>query len=433
MSMDSQQKHDTHSQSHTDELNQPTMSRGEYKVPGGKLVAVQVEYQGDALSNLSLDGDFFIDGVDDPSLVVSALEKLLMNNPSSVEEAVAEVCREFPEVQLVGLTADAIESALSRALSSSLAFSISSPSLSSPSAASASSSSSNAEPRTQEGKPPVQSFEEVTCLSPAWDNLDVILLDDEMPRSPAEHMALDEILAREVADGKRAAALRFWQWGSNAAIIGLHQSVTNEVDEKRARELGFTVVRRMTGGGAMFVEPGNTITYSLYVPAHFLDGVTGYEAYKRCDEWALKALNNLGIDARYKPINDITSPTAGKIGGAAQRRFRASYDSHGTGCVLHHVTMAYDIDAAKMVEVLRISREKMADKAVKSAVKRVDPLKSRTTLSRDELYRAMKQQALDIIPHIHETSLNDEISTLDAARDLADRKYASDEWTRIIE
>jgi lipoate-protein ligase A len=54
----------------------------------------------------------------------------------------------------------------------------------------------------------------------------------------------------------------------------------------------------------------------------------------------------LGIAATYQPINDITSP-AGKIAGAAQKRFTG-------GAVLHHVTMAYDMDAAKMLEVLRI-------------------------------------------------------------------------------
>ena len=71
--------------------------------------------------------------------------------------------------------------------------------------------------------------------------------------------------------------------------------------------------------------------------------------------------------------NDIASQY-GKIGGAAQRRFPVG----SGGAVLHHVTMAYDIDAAKMSRVLNTSREKMSDKAVKSAVKRVDPMKSQT-------------------------------------------------------
>ena len=53
--------------------------------------------------------------------------------------------------------------------------------------------------------------------------------------------------------------------------------------------------------------------------------------------------------------------------------------------MLHHVTLAYDIDAEAMGRVLNISREKMRDKAVRSAVKRVDPLKRQTGMSRDAL------------------------------------------------
>ena len=81
------------------------------------------------------------------------------------------------------------------------------------------------------------------------------------------------------------------------------------------------------------------------------------------------------------PLNDITSPT-GKIGGAAQKRL-------GTGAVLHHVTMSYDMDGEKMVQVLRIGREKISDKGIASAAKRVDPLRSQTGLTPDEIIDRM--------------------------------------------
>ena len=60
------------------------------------------------------------------------------------------------------------------------------------------------------------------------------------------------------------------------------------------------------------------------------------------------------MTAAYAGLNDIASP-AGKIAGAAQKRLAG-------GAVLHHVTMAYDIDADKMTQVLRIGREKLSDK-----------------------------------------------------------------------
>ncbi|GAA3501252.1 hypothetical protein GCM10019016_083590 [Streptomyces prasinosporus] len=57
--------------------------------------------------------------------------------------------------------------------------------------------------------------------------------------------------------------------------------------------------------------------------------------------------------------------------------------------MLHHVTMAYDIDADKMLEVLRIGKEKLSDKGTKSAKKRVDPLRRQTGLPREAVIGRM--------------------------------------------
>jgi lipoate-protein ligase A len=67
-------------------------------------------------------------------------------------------------------------------------------------------------------------------------------------------MALDEVLTQRVGARERPPTLRFWPWAAPAVVLGRFQSVRNEVDEEAAREHGIRVVRRMTGGGAMFVE-----------------------------------------------------------------------------------------------------------------------------------------------------------------------------------
>src|SRR5579859_1314401 len=81
------------------------------------------------------------------------------------------------------------------------------------------------------------------------------------------HMALDEVLLERVISGVRGPAVRFWEWTECALVIGSHQSVVNEVDQAAARQLDFTITRRMSGGGTMICEPGRTITYSMYLPA----------------------------------------------------------------------------------------------------------------------------------------------------------------------
>ena len=170
-------------------------------------------------------------------------------------------------------------------------------------------------------------------------------------------------------------------------VIGSFQSVKNEVDLDNADKYGFQVVRRISGGGAMFMEAGSVITYSIYAPTDLVHGMSFADSYAFLDEWVITALKSLGIDAYYQPLNDITS-AKGKIGGAAQKRL-------GAGAVLHHVTMSYDMDAEKMVQVLRIGREKMSDKGTKSAVKRVDPLRSQTGLPRAEIIARMEDTFRD--------------------------------------
>ncbi|HEY8328908.1 MAG TPA: biotin/lipoate A/B protein ligase family protein [Rhodanobacter sp.] len=200
------------------------------------------------------------------------------------------------------------------------------------------------------------------------------------PQSPTLHMALDDVLTHEVGAGRRAPTLRIWEWAAPAVVIGRFQSLRNEVDGAAARRHGIEVVRRVSGGGAMFIEPGNTITYSIYAPQSLVKGLSFQEAYAFFDAWVLQALDELGIKAWYQPLNDITSE-GGKIAGAAQ--------VHRGGAVLHHVTMAYDIDAAKMLDVLRIGREKLSDKGTVSAAKRVDPLRSQTGLPREAVIERM--------------------------------------------
>ena len=243
----------------------------------------------------------------------------------------------------------------------------------------------------------------------------------EGPQAPALHMALDDVMLDEVAAGRRPPTLRIWEWGGPAVVMGRFQSLRNEVDAEGARRHGIEVVRRISGGGAMFIEPGNTITYSIVAPGSLVHGMSFEEAYAHMDQWVIEALGGLGIKAWYQPLNDITSE-GGKIAGAAQTRRR--------GAVLHHVTMAYDIDAAKMMEVLRIGREKLSDKGTTSAAKRVDPLRSQTGLPRADVIAHM----VEAFGHRHGGLVRDTLrpDELGRAQALARDRFATPEWTALL-
>ena len=137
------------------------------------------------------------------------------------------------------------------------------------------------------------------------------------------------------------------------------------------------------------------------------------------DEWVVEALRSLGIDAWYEPINDITSSN-GKIGGAVQARRRSA--------VLHHVTMSYEMDAAKMLEVLRIGQEKVSDKAIQSVEKRVGPLRRQTQLPREEIISRMISTFAE--RNTESGLIDDRLSPeeLAEAEELARTKYGTREW-----
>lgn len=237
---------------------------------------------------------------------------------------------------------------------------------------------------------------------------------------PPMQMALDEVLTRRVGTGQRPPTLRVWEWTAPAVVIGRFQSLRNEVDEEAARAHGITVVRRITGGGAMLTEPGKVITYSIYAPPELVAGMSFVESYAFLDAWVIEALRSLGIDAWYQPINDITS-AQGKIGGAAQaRRY---------GAVLHHTTMAYDISPQKVVQVLRIGREKLSDKGIASAERRVAPLRQQTNLSRE----AITERMLEVFAARHGLEegrlLTEEIAE---AEELVRTKFGTHEWTAVL-
>jgi lipoate-protein ligase A len=230
------------------------------------------------------------------------------------------------------------------------------------------------------------------------------------------HMALDEVLLDQVIAGARPPTMRIWRWIERALVIGSHQSVTNEVDLEAARRHGFLVTRRMSGGGTMLCEPDGTITYSLYLPGTMVAGVSFRKSYALLDAWAVSAFNELGVPASYREINDIISPR-GKIAGAAQARRR--------GFVLHHTTIAHTMDVEMLPRLIRIGRESVVGRGVRSAEKAVSPLAWFTRVSCDEVAAHLEGHFAREFGATASELTPDENAR---ARQLVASKYATDAW-----
>ena len=246
---------------------------------------------------------------------------------------------------------------------------------------------------------------------------------DVIPSTPYPahmHMALDEVLLERVISGERRPTLRIWEWIEPALVIGSHQSVSNEVDVVAARELGFVVTRRMSGGGTMLCERDRTITYSLYLPESVVAGVSFRRSYALLDDWAVRTFVKLGVPAEYREINDIISPR-GKIAGAAQARRR--------GFVLHHTTIAHSMDVDLVPRLIRVGRPNIAAIGVRSADKPVSPLSWFTRLSCADVAQTLVRSFAGEFRTRPSTSSPAE---LDAARLLVSTKYGTPAWVNRL-
>jgi lipoate-protein ligase A len=250
-----------------------------------------------------------------------------------------------------------------------------------------------------------------SCDAYVWDILPPV---PALP--PHEQMALEEVLLEQVVGGDRPPTLRLWEWTERALVLGSHQVLANEVDLDAARELGYQVCRRMSGGGTMIVEPARSITYTLVAPQQLVGEVSFVESYAKLDGWVVACLRSLGVPAAYRPINDLVSPE-GKIGGAAQARRR--------GIVLHHTAIAYEMDPEIVPRLIRIGRDRVSQAGVRSAEKRVSPLARWTSLSRDEVQSRLLAWFARLAP-TRPVRLDEE--TLRDSRRLAGRKYAREDW-----
>lgn len=346
---------------------------GEYKVPGGKLVVVDFEVDAGSIRDFRLAGDFFLEpdgALDDINAAVEGL-----STQADAVAIAAAIRAALPEgAQLLGFSPEAVGTAVRRAL----------------------------------------------VTAPGWRDFEwQIVHEKALP--PRLHLALDEVLAGRVGEGARTPTLRLWEWDENAVVIGSFQSYRNEVDPTGAARHGYDVVRRISGGGAMLMGAGQIITYSLYAPASLVAGMTFADSYAYLDDWVLQALRAIGVDASYQPLNDIAS-RMGKIGGAAQKRL-------ANGGVLHHATLAYDMDGELMAEVLRIGREKLSDKGTASAAKRVDPLRRQTGLSRAEIIQAFTATFRSLTGAIDGAVTAEEYADAEA---LVAAKFATEQWLHRV-
>ena len=194
---------------------------------------------------------------------------------------------------------------------------------------------------------------------------------------PAFNLAAEQYVFDTLA--REESFLMLWQ-NDNAIIIGKHQNTLAEINEAFVESHGIKVVRRLSGGGAVYHDMGN-LNYTLIAP----DEDRQLDLGQFCRP-VIHALQKLGVDAQLNGRNDMTIEGK-KFSGNAQYR--------KDGRVMHHGTILFDSEMSVLAGALQVDEEKIKAKGVRSVRSRVTNV--RPCLPRDMELGQFRQALLECI------------------------------------
>lgn len=175
---------------------------------------------------------------------------------------------------------------------------------------------------------------------------------------PSFNLALEQFVFDQLPRDKEYFML--WQ-NDNAIIIGKHQNTAEEVNEEYVRENGIKVVRRLSGGGAVYHDMGN-INFTFIMNAEHAETM---DLQSFCIP-VIRALEKIGVHAEVNGRNDITIDGK-KFSGNAQYRKE--------GRIMHHGTILFDSNLSVVAAALNVTKDKIESKGVKSVRSRVTNVK----------------------------------------------------------
>lgn len=203
-----------------------------------------------------------------------------------------------------------------------------------------------------------------------------------------------------------------WQ-NDNAIIIGKHQNAAAEIDQQFVRENGVQVVRRLSGGGAVYHDMGN-LNFTFIADAGSMESIN----FKLFCQPVVAALAALGVQAEVNGRNDMT------ING---QKFSGNSQYLKEGRVMHHGTIMFDSDLDRVAQALHVDQEKIAAKGVVSVRSRVTTVRQHMPhpVELEEFRRVLLDNILAQQPGEEYVFTEEDKSQI--AR-LREQRYATWEW-----
>ncbi|HSJ38772.1 MAG TPA: lipoate--protein ligase [Planococcus sp. (in: firmicutes)] len=180
-------------------------------------------------------------------------------------------------------------------------------------------------------------------------------VDNKGITDPRINLAIEEYLLKNM-DVEKDPFLLFYI-NEPSIIIGKNQNTAEEINTDYVDSNGIHVVRRLSGGGAVYHDLGN-LNYSFIT----IDDGESFRNFRKFTEPVVRALNSLGVNAELSGRNDLMAEGR-KVSGNAQFSTRGRMFSHGT--------LLFDTDVEEVVSALKVSKEKIESKGIKSIRSRV--------------------------------------------------------------
>ena len=167
---------------------------------------------------------------------------------------------------------------------------------------------------------------------------------------PVDNLVYDDVLLKLAEEGAGELTLRLWESPRYFIVLGRTGRAADDLIVDVIRQDQIPVLRRSSGGGTVVQGPG-CLNFSIILPKSFDVGLQDLrKSYQIILSGIIKALNDLGVQAVFRPISDLAlQGSEKKFSGNAQRR--------GRHYILHHGTILYNFDLALISRYLAMPKD----------------------------------------------------------------------------
>jgi lipoate-protein ligase A len=239
------------------------------------------------------------------------------------------------------------------------------------------------------------------------------------------NMAVDEAIVTTRITDSVPNTLRLYRWNPSAVSVGRFQDIVKEVQVDNCRQKGVDIVRRITGGGTVYHDSQNEITYSIIAREKDFGTTDVIQVYNRICGGIIEAAKILGVNASFSPGDPRNCPTVAingkKISGSAQY--------HKSGVLLQHGTFLIDVDLENMFIFLRVPGAKNISDVIcvaKDKITSIEKELDHHTECREAAEALIQGFGKALSVELQEGKLTD--TELALASELRSEKYTKDAW-----